>query len=133
MMLSRSIGYGLIAVAFIAKRGGDAWTQGELISKEYDIPIEYLLKIMNQLVRAGILRSKRGPSGGYSLAKPAKDITMLEAIEAVDGPFRRSFDLAGQAKKNRFAGRMDLVCQKATDQAIAILKKTRFSDLVSKG
>ena len=133
MMLSRSIGYGLIAVAFIAKRGGDAWTQGELVSEEYDIPIEYLLKIMNQLVRADILRSKRGPSGGYSLARPAKDITMLEVIEAVDGPFHRSFDFASQAKKNRFSGRMEQVCQKASDQAIAILKKTRFSDLVSKG
>ncbi|NLH16181.1 MAG: Rrf2 family transcriptional regulator [Phycisphaerae bacterium] len=132
MILSRSIGYGLIAVAYMAKRS-DAWTQGEIISKEYDIPIEYLLKIMNQLVRAGILRSKRGPSGGYSLAKPVKDINMLEVIEAVDGPFHRSFDLASQAKKCRFSARMDQVCSKASEQAIAILKKAKFSDLVSKG
>ncbi len=132
MMLSRSIGYGLIAVAYMAKQN-DTWIQGEIISKEYDIPIEYLLKIMNQLVRAGILRSKRGPSGGYSLAKPVKDLNMLEVIEAVDGPFHRSFELASQAKKSRFSARMDQVCAKASEQAIAILKKAKFSDLVSKG
>jgi len=45
------------------------------VSKEYGIPLEYLMKIMQQLVRANILRSKRGPRGGFSLTRNPKDIS----------------------------------------------------------
>lgn len=46
-------------------------------------------KVLQQLVRAGLLRSKRGPSGGYALARPLSEISLLDVYEALEGPFRR--------------------------------------------
>ena len=61
MNISRSAGYGMMAVGYIAQNDGDALVLASTVSKKYDIPNEYLLKILQQLVRANILRSKRGP------------------------------------------------------------------------
>ena len=97
MRVSRSTGYAVLAVCYIAKNqdSGSGVILSQSVSKEYDIPLEYLLKILQQLVRANVLRSKRGPRGGFSLAKPTNKITMLEIIEAVDGPMSGELNLVG--------------------------------------
>ena len=84
MKISRSTGYALIAVGYIAQNYQEGAVLAARVSKEYGIPLEYLLKILQQLVRANVLRSKRGPRGGFFLARPAENITLLEIIEAVD-------------------------------------------------
>ena len=76
MRVSRSTGYAVLAVGYIAKTQGKGVVLSQSISKEYDIPLEYLLKILQQLVRANVLRSKRGPRGGFSLAKTPNKINI---------------------------------------------------------
>jgi Rrf2 family protein len=85
MNLSKSVTYGMIAMGYIAKQTDVRWVPVEEISDKYNLPNDYLVKIMNHLVIAGLLQSKRGLQGGYSLAKPAKEITLLDIIEAVEG------------------------------------------------
>lgn len=63
MAISRSTGYGMVAAGYVAMNDKDGPVLANAISKAYNIPLEYLLKIMQQLVRANILRSKRGPRG----------------------------------------------------------------------
>jgi Rrf2 family protein len=126
MKISRTTGYALIAVGFIAQNYKEGEVLAARISKEYNIPLEYLLKILQQLVRANILRSKRGPRGGFILAHPAKEISMLEIIEAVDGPLKGHLHLAELAGKQAFATRMEEVCGKAADEAIAIFDKAKI-------
>ena len=130
MNLSKSVSHGMIAMGYIAKQTYFRCVPAEEIAKEFDIPNEYLVKIMSQLARTGLLRSKRGPHGGFSLAQPAKEISLLEIIEAVDGSMKNSYGIAEQAKKQRFAVNMEAICIKAADQGMAILKKARLSDLV---
>ena len=86
MRINRTVEYGLTAAVFVAQNCEDGLVMAKKISEAYDIPIEYLLQVMHQLVKFGILTSKRGPKGGFNLARPAKEITMLEIIEAIDGP-----------------------------------------------
>jgi Rrf2 family protein len=105
MKISRSTGYGLLAVGYIAKHQDEKIILSQSISREYKIPLEYLLKILQQLVRANVLRSKRGPRGGFSLAKSPKRITMLEIIEAVEGPMTNQLNLKEQAPKEKFSGK----------------------------
>lgn len=50
------------------------------------IPEKYLVHILLQLKRAGLVRSVRGAQGGYLLAQPAEDITLLDVVQAIDGP-----------------------------------------------
>jgi len=130
MNLGMMESYGLIAIGYIAKQAEGSWVSAEEISKEFDIPNAYLGKVMFRLAQAGILRSKHGPQGGFSLMKPAKEISLLEIIEAVEGSLRKIDGIAEQAKKQIFALNMDEICIKAADQGMAILKKAKLSDLV---
>ena len=74
MKISRSTGYALVAVGYIAQHYQDGAVLAQRVAKAYNIPLEYLLKILQQLVRANVLRSKRGPRGGFFLAKPAEKL-----------------------------------------------------------
>ena len=131
MKISRSTGYALVAVGYIAKNYKDGAVLAARISKEYGIPLEYLLKILQQLVRANVLRSKRGPRGGFFLTRPAEDITMLQAIEAVDGPMMSHLHLAELTKNAPFSLRMEEVCQRATKDVRAIYEKAKISTLIA--
>ena len=132
MRVSRSTGYAVLAVCYIAKNqgSGSGVVLSQSVSKEYDIPLEYLLKILQQLVRANVLRSKRGPRGGFSLAKPTNKITMLEIIEAVDGPMSGELNLAEQAKGEKFSGKADAVYEKAIASARNVFNKAKLSALI---
>ena len=130
MNLSKSVTYGMIAMGHIAKQTDGRWVPCEELVQKFDMPYAFLVKIMFRLAQAGILRSKRGPHGGFSLAQPAKEISLLEIIEAVEGPGNKFHGIFEQAKKQRFAINMEAICNKAADQGMAILKKAKLSDLV---
>lgn len=130
MKISRSTGYALIAVGYIAQHYQDGAVLAQRISKEYTIPLEYLLKILQQLVRANVLRSKRGPRGGFFLAKNAEDITLLEIIEAVDGPMISHLHLAEQTKNAPFSLKMEEVCRKATEQVKNTYENAKLSQML---
>ena len=130
MKISRSTGYALLATGYIAKHPEKKIILSQIISKEYDIPLEYLLKILQQLVRANVLRSKRGPQGGFSLARPTKKITMLQIIEAVDGPMISQLDLAEQTHGEKFSVRAERTYEKAIAQAKSVFEKAKLSNLI---
>ena len=130
MKISRSTGYALLAVGYIAQHREQGIILSQSIAKEYNIPLEYLLKILQQLVRANVLRSKRGPRGGFSLAKPPKRVTMLEIIEAVDGPMVSRLNLAEQARRQKFSVKAEQTYKKAIAQARGVFEKTRLSSLL---
>ena len=132
MRVSRSTGYALLAVGYIAKNQGDGVVLSQDVSKQYDIPLEYLLKILQQLVRANVLRSKRGPRGGFSLAKPSNKITMLEVIEAVDGPLTGELNLSDQAGNDPYARKAEQTYNKAISQAKGVFAKTKLAGLIGK-
>jgi len=132
MKISRSTGYALLAVGYLAQNQKKGIILSQDISKKYNIPLEYLLKILQQLVKANILRSKRGPRGGFSLGKPATKITLLQVIEAVDGPMVSSLHLADHAKNEKFAKRVEASYTKAIAQAKAVFNKAKVSDLMKK-
>ena len=77
--------YGVFAILHIAKHDLDGPVQGHTIADSYDIPLEYLLKILQQLVRAQVIQSERGPHGGFRLRKSPAETTLLEIVEAVEG------------------------------------------------
>jgi Rrf2 family protein len=130
MRISRSTGYALLAVGYIIQHPEQKIVLSQTISKEYGIPLEYLLKIMQQLVRANVLNSKRGPRGGFSLAKTPKKITMLQIIEAVDGPLASRLNLTEQAPKEKFSSLAEKAYEKALDAAKAVFERTKLSDLI---
>jgi len=130
MKPSTSAKYAILAVGYVVQHQDEGLIVSQTISREYNIPLEYLLKIMQQLVKSNILRSKRGPRGGFSLAKPLNKITMLEIIEAVEGPVDTSLGLEQLVGRNKFCVKATKEYDKIIAQAKVGFKKVKMSDLV---
>ncbi|MEJ2649736.1 MAG: Rrf2 family transcriptional regulator [Sedimentisphaerales bacterium] len=132
MRISRSTGYAILALGYIAQNKDQKIILSQDIAKKYDIPLEYLLKLLQQLVKANVLHSKRGPHGGFSLAKTPANITVLQIIEAIDGPFVSHSNLTDQAAGEKIGGRADKIYDKAIAQAKAVFEKAKLSSLIAK-
>ncbi|MEZ4599361.1 MAG: Rrf2 family transcriptional regulator [Syntrophotaleaceae bacterium] len=85
MRLSTKSRYGLRALFDMAFNAGNLPIQVKEISNRQEISPRYLEQIFQSFKKAGILKSKKGPQGGYFLAKNPEDITVLEIIEAAEG------------------------------------------------
>jgi len=130
MSTGYATGYALLAAGYLAKHQEQKIVLSQDISKEYNIPLEYLLKILNNLVRANVLRSKRGPHGGFSLARPPKKINLLQIIEAVEGPMNSNLNLEVNAKGEKLCKEIERTYEKAIAQAKNVFKNMALSDLV---
>jgi len=100
MRLSTKSRYGLRALFDIAYNNGTQPAQIQDISRRQQISPRYLEQIFQNLKKAGILKSKRGPQGGYTLARKPGEITVLEIIKATEQD-ALVVDCAGQGKKTR--------------------------------
>jgi Rrf2 family transcriptional regulator, cysteine metabolism repressor len=80
--------YALKALAELGRSGEGPVPIGEL-ARRRAIPVQFLEQLFAVLRRAGVLRSQRGVKGGYALARPAHEITVLEIVELLDGPIGR--------------------------------------------
>ena len=91
LRLSKRSDYALIALRHLATEGRQAEgapvaASARELAERFDIPVELLAKVLQKLVRAGLLVSHQGIRGGYVLARPAADISVADIIVAVDGP-----------------------------------------------
>jgi Rrf2 family protein len=94
MRLSTKTRYGVRAIFDIAYHGQEqpqAAAQARDIARREDIPLRYLEQIFQDLKRAGLVDSKRGPRGGYYLRRPAAQITLSEVVRALQGPIEEAF------------------------------------------
>lgn len=82
---SKKLALALEAVVDIAYYGGSEPVQSQGIAERLKLPRRYLEQVMQQLVRAGVLKGVRGPRGGYRLAKERRRVTVGEVIRVVEG------------------------------------------------
>lgn len=107
LQISRKIEYGLRAMVCLAAQPPGALVPFREIARRMDVPEDFLAKILKTLVGRGLVGSVRGARGGYRLTKPPKEITFLNVIEAVEGPFVVS--LCGGGKEHESC-RMTRAC-----------------------
>jgi Rrf2 family transcriptional regulator, iron-sulfur cluster assembly transcription factor len=86
MRITTTSRYGVRALFDVAYHGGGQPTQIKDISRRQKISQRYLEQIFNKLLKAGLLKSRRGPRGGYMLARDAAEITVGDIINAAQGP-----------------------------------------------
>ena len=109
--------YALRALTELGRIGGtDPVPIGEL-ARRREIPVQFLEQLFATLRRAGLLKSQRGVKGGYSFARPPADITVLEIVELLDGPF-------GAGAESVFAD--------AAAAARTVLAKTTVADVIER-
>lgn len=86
LRLSKKADYALIALSYMAAPGQRRTVTAREVAEHHAIPVELLAKVLQRLVRSGVLTSIQGIRGGYQLARTPGAISVAEVVEAIDGP-----------------------------------------------
>ena len=128
MRFSLQVQYAICGVFDLAYNGEGDPIQIRVIGERQGIPTRYLEQIFQRLRRRGLVASKRGPGGGYSLARSPAEISLREIVEAVEGP-------PGEAKIGADPGeeaqgfRPDFLWPRLAERVAATLEAMNFEDL----
>ncbi len=130
MKLTRASSYAVHALAHMAQEKSDKPLASHLVAEARGIPERFLLKVLKPLVSARVLRSVKGPNGGYQLLRKPADVSLLEIVEAVDGTLRGQapFIEEGNSALNK---RLDAVCAASTEIVREQLKAVSLADLIA--
>ena len=130
MQITRSDEYALKGLIFLASLPPERLALVSDISRAQRIPETYLAKIFQRLSKVGLLRSTRGINGGFSLGRPAGEITMKDVIEALDGPIalNRCLIRKGECEEESRCS-LHEVLGEAQQRFLEVLERTTMEDL----
>ena len=132
MQLTRAGEYGVLGVLHLAEHANDVVMISHVAEAE-EVPETFLRKIFGQLRRGGIVAAQRGRNGGFRLARPPEQISVLEVVEAIEGPVVLNVCVMGPRKCTRIA-RCPLhdVWMRAQAALEAVLGKCTLAELVAR-
>lgn len=132
MQITRQADYAVRAVLYLARLGSEQRAATSQVAQEQRIPPSFLAKIISQLSIAGLLHTSRGARGGVTLAREPKDISLLEVVEAIDGPILLNECVGGDGTCS-FEEECPLrpVWCEAQGELIARLRGTTFAQLMT--
>jgi Rrf2 family iron-sulfur cluster assembly transcriptional regulator len=137
MRLTSKSAYGVQALFDLAFHGAGRAVQARETAQRQGIPLRYLEQILQELRRSGLVEAKRGPGGGYALARPAAEVSLSEVVAALDGPVESmlSFDeLPDGTRKARPGGETAdvpaLVWRELAAQVAGLFDGVSLRDLV---
>jgi Rrf2 family iron-sulfur cluster assembly transcriptional regulator len=129
--LGKAAAYAVFAAVHIAERGKEGPISGDQIAAACNISFNHLMKLLQRMVRARILHSERGPHGGFRLLKPPSKVTVLDVIEAVDGPVDGDATLGSEVRgKGRAKQIIRSQCNDVAKYTRSVLSKTSLNDLI---
>jgi Rrf2 family iron-sulfur cluster assembly transcriptional regulator len=130
MQITRSGEYALKGLMFLASQPREKLALVSDISKAQKIPETYLAKIFQRLSKAGLLRSTRGLNGGFSLGRPAGEISMKDVIEALEGPIalNRCLVRKGECEEEDHCPLYEVLGE-AQERFLEVLDRTTMEDL----
>ena len=132
MQITRQADYAVRAVLHLSRMGGNQRAATSAVAQEQNIPPSVLAKIMSQLSIAGLLHTSRGARGGVTRAREPTEITLLEVVEAIDGPIQLN-ECVGENSSCAFDHECPLrpVWCDAQDELVKRLKNTNFEQLMA--
>jgi Rrf2 family transcriptional regulator, nitric oxide-sensitive transcriptional repressor len=146
-MLSKTAEYALRAVALLASQPGQP-AAAELMAEKTKIPRRYLQRVLQDLVAANLLTSRPGPGGGYELTRSAKDVSILQVVNAVSPlerirhcplglkthttlcPLHAELDKAYAATEQAFAG---VTMQDVLDSTDRVIPLCEAEEVIERG
>ncbi|HTP24557.1 MAG TPA: Rrf2 family transcriptional regulator [Anaeromyxobacteraceae bacterium] len=133
LRISRKIDYGLRAVIYLASLPPEAVIPFREIARQMLIPEDFLAKILKILVDHGLVRSARGPHGGYALARSPAEMSFLDVIEAVEGPIAINVCLDGDDPCGKAEScTMVSVWREGQEKMLEVYRNKKLSDLALK-
>jgi Rrf2 family protein len=88
LAMTKKTGYGLIAMSHLASHASGQPVSAREIAGQYGIPVSLLMNVLKDLSAAGLVESVRGARGGYRLCCETHRVSLIDLIEAIEGPFR---------------------------------------------
>jgi len=133
MQITRQADYAVRAVMYLAKKGSQRAATSQ-VAQDQRIPPSFLAKIISQLSIAGLLHTSRGARGGVTLAREPKEISLLEVVEAIDGPIQLN-ECVGEDGTCTFSSDCPIqpIWCDAQDELVKKLKHTNFEQLMGNG
>ncbi len=129
MKLSRTVAYAVQATLQLAESNASSPVPCSQLAADGHMPERFLLQILRHLVTHGILHSTRGVEGGYSLERPPERISLLDLIEAIDGPLQPELQ-TGEKQSLACEFRLREALQEITDTTRRYLESLKLSDLM---
>ena len=137
-MLSNKTKYALKALLVLAKEYGQGPVLISDIAQREDIPRKFLELILLELKNQGILQSKKGKGGGYSLARPPQAVSIGHVIRVLDGPIaplpcvsRTAYRRCAECRDERTCG-IRMVMKDVRDATASIIDSTTLGDILKR-
>ncbi len=122
MELTRKGEYAIRGIILLARQPHGKVTLLSEIAEAADVPQTFLAKIFQSFAKLGIVKSSRGTGGGFSLARPASAISLLEVVEAVEGPIMPNRCLSGDDSCERSQTcAVHIIWRKVQEQAVTVM------------
>lgn len=130
MELTKRGDYAVRAMLALARASSGRLLSVRLIAEEMSIPVRFLPQVMGDLASAGLVEATTGRAGGYRLARPAAEVSLLDVVEAAEGDSRRRTCVlrGGPCGLDGFCDVHDVFFE-AQDAMLGALARTRLSDL----
>ncbi len=130
MELTRKGEYAIRGMVYLASKPSDKLVFLSEIAASVEVPQTFLAKIFQQFSKIGIVNSYRGTGGGFSLGRPANEITLLEIVEAVEGQITLNRCVSNKSCSRTSLCKVHPVWQDIQSQVRDILRKTTLKDLI---
>jgi len=132
-MLSQTAEYALRAVVFLAERGDPGPVRADEIGRALGIPANYLSKTLNTLVRARVLASMRGRTGGFRLAVKPDQLALLRIVEPFDPIVQRRHCLLGKPDcSDRTACAAHAAWKTTSEKVVKFFRTTTVADIAAR-
>lgn len=133
MQITRAGEYGVLGLLALARRPVGEVAMVDVVATEEQVPVSFLGKIFQSLARAGIVKSVRGSGGGFALARVPAEITILQVIEAIEGPIalQRCLDEDGGCEHMTGCALCGLLSE-AQDRVKEVFQATTLADLAGR-
>jgi Rrf2 family protein len=129
MRLTARSEYGLLALVDLGVRYGEGPVSAREVSERQGVPAKFLEQLLGALRKAGLVCSVRGARGGFSLTRDPSDITILQVVEALEGPLAPTSCDGGSVCGRSGACAAAVVWGKATDALRDVFDTTTLADL----
>ena len=126
--------YGLTAMLYLSRPNGNDLSQIHEIAQHCGLPEPFLGQILRLLVRAGLVHSKKGVGGGFTLARKPEQISFLEVLEALEGPVAVN-RCQSPVEQCQEAGRcsMEFIWARAQESLLKVLRESTLADAYCAG
>jgi Rrf2 family protein len=132
MLRHKAASYAVAALVELSKHesnGSTSEVAANVIAERYGLPVSYTAKILGQLAKASLLRSGRGPRGGFALTRSPEEVTLLEIFQAVGAVGDSSVPLASEVP-SAVQSNLDDVLGRALERANSVLADATLADLL---